>query len=150
MSALIGLVGCASTKLRRPAPARDLYTSALFKKASAHAEATCERWFILSAKHGLVRPDDVLEPYDVKLGRSTPRHPETDGPLIHEWARRVRDQLALELRDLDSPSLLVLAGEQYRTILYPHSPWPFTVPMKGLGLGEQLSWLNKQALAPQR
>ena len=135
MSTLIGLVGCASTKLRRPAPARDLYTSPLFKKASAHAEAACARWFILSAKHG--------------LGRSTPHHPETDGPFIHEWARRVRAQLAQELRDVDDPSLLVLAGEQYRTILYP-SPWSYSVPMKGLGLGEQLSWLNKQALAPQR
>lgn len=149
MSTLIGLVGCASTKLRRPAPARDLYTSPLFKKASAHAEAACARWFILSAKHGLVLPDEVLEPYDVKLGRSTPHHPETDGPFIHEWARRVRAQLAQELRDVDDPSLLVLAGEQYRTILYP-SPWSYSVPMKGLGLGEQLSWLNKQALAPQR
>lgn len=146
MSAQIGLVGCASAKLRRPAKARDLYTSPLFRKASAHAEATCERWFVLSAKHGLVRPDEVLEPYDVKLGRSTPHHPETDGPLIHEWAQRVRGQLAEALRDVDDPSLLVLAGEQYRTILYP-SPWSFIVPMRGLGLGEQLAWLNKQALA---
>lgn len=143
MSTLIGLVGCASTKLRRPAKARDLYTSPLFRKASAHAESTCEKWFILSAKHGLVHPDDVLEPYNVKLGRST-RDPETDAPLIHEWAQRVREQLAHELRDVPTPSLLVLAGEQYRTILYPHPPWPATVPMKGLGLGQQLAWLNEK------
>lgn len=30
----VGLVGCASAKLQRPAPARKLYVSQLFKKAS--------------------------------------------------------------------------------------------------------------------
>lgn len=58
----VGLVGCASQKLKRPAPARELYVSPLFKKASAYAEATCDRWYVLSAKHGLVHPDAVLEP----------------------------------------------------------------------------------------
>lgn len=40
----MGLVGCASQKLKRPAPARGLYVSQLFKKASAYAELTCDRW----------------------------------------------------------------------------------------------------------
>lgn len=30
----------------------------------AYAEATGEMWFILSAKHGLVDPETVIEPYD--------------------------------------------------------------------------------------
>jgi hypothetical protein len=64
----VGLVGCAARKLQGPAPARELYVSQLFRKASAYAEATCDRWYILSAKHGLVHPDTVLEPYDVRLG----------------------------------------------------------------------------------
>jgi hypothetical protein len=49
----VGLVGCASQKLRRPVPARELYVSQLFKKASAYAEATCDRWYVLSAMHEL-------------------------------------------------------------------------------------------------
>uniref|UniRef100_UPI0038B36EF6 DUF6884 domain-containing protein n=1 Tax=Agromyces humi TaxID=1766800 RepID=UPI0038B36EF6 len=48
----IGLVGCAAQKLRRPAPARDLYVSQLFRKSSAYVEWNCDAWFILSAKHG--------------------------------------------------------------------------------------------------
>jgi hypothetical protein len=48
----IGLVGCVKGKRSRPAPARELYTSALFLGRRAFVEATCERWFILSAKHG--------------------------------------------------------------------------------------------------
>lgn len=58
----VGLVGCASQKLKRPVPARELYVSQLFKKASAYAELTCDRWFVLSAMHGLVHSETVLEP----------------------------------------------------------------------------------------
>lgn len=144
MSTPIGLVGCASAKLSRPAPARDLYTSPLFRKASAYAEATCVRWYVLSAKHGLIHPDEVVEPYNVKLGRAT-RDPETNAPPIHQWAQRVCEHLAEALQDVADPHLVVLAGEQYRTILYQDMPWPYDVPMKGLGLGEQLAWLNGQA-----
>lgn len=133
---LIGLVGCASTKFSRPAPARDLYTSQLFRKAAAYAELTCDRWFILSAKHGLLSPDQVIEPYDMKLGTPT-------SPPIHEWADRVRGQLAAELADTPRAVLVTLAGVQYQTVLRP-CQWPFQIPMKGLGIGQQLRWLTAQ------
>jgi hypothetical protein len=47
---LIGLVGCASQKL--PRPARHLYVSQLFRKGSACAEATCDRWYASSPVTG--------------------------------------------------------------------------------------------------
>lgn len=134
----VGLVGCASSKLQRPAPARELYTSQLFRKASAYAELTCDRWYILSAKHGLVRPDDALEPYDIKLGTNAP-----DSPPIHQWADGVRKQLAAELADVPRVVLVALAGEQYRTVLRP-CQWPFEIPMKGLGIGQQLGYLTTE------
>lgn len=140
MTTRIGLVGCASAKLSRPAPARELYTSQLFRKASFFAEATCERWYILSAKHGIVAPDEVLEPYDVKLGRGH-RDPAKDAPPIWDWAAKVIDQLTAALADVPDPLLVTLAGEQYRTILFKLT-WPHEVPMKGLGIGEQLGWLT--------
>lgn len=93
---LVGLVGCASQKLQRRAPAREHYVSQLFKKASAYAELTCDRWYILSAKHGLVRPDEIIEPYDMRLGTN-----DRTSPPIHSWATGVRDQLDIELADLE-------------------------------------------------
>jgi hypothetical protein len=134
----IGLVGCGSAKLGRPAPARDLYTSQLFRKASAYAAATCDRWYVLSAKHGLVRPDQILEPYDVKLGANLP-----SSPPIHAWAAMVREQLAVELADVAGAVLVALAGEQYRTVLRPCA-WPFEIPMQGLGIGQQLGFLTRE------
>lgn len=134
----IGLVGCASSKLSHPAPARALYTSGLFRKASAYAEATCGRWFVLSAKHGLVHPDAVLEPYDVKLGTNA-----SASPSSWEWADMVVRQLEDELADEPHPLLVTLAGEKYRTFL-SRSAWPHEVPMAGLRIGEQLAWLNRE------
>lgn len=131
----VGLVGCSAGKLHRPAPARDLYTSQLFRKASAYAELTCDRWYILSAEHGLVHPDTVLDPYDVKLG--------VNSQPIHAWADRVRGQLAAELADVPGVVLVALAGAQYQTVLRP-CQWPFRIPMKGMGIGHQLGFLTAQ------
>jgi hypothetical protein len=139
----VGLVGCASQKLKRPAPARELYVSQLFKKASAYAELTCDRWYVLSAKHGLVHPDTILEPYDIRLGTN---HRTT--PPIHQWAAGVREQLAVELAGLENVKLIALAGEQYRVPVY-RGAWEYEIPMKGMGIGQQLGWLTER-LSPGR
>lgn len=141
MATRVGLVGCAAAKLQRPAPARELYTSQLFRKAAAWCEAHTDQWYVLSAKHGLVHPDTVLAPYDVKLGTN-----RLSSPPIHQWAMDVRDQLELELADVADPQLVVLAGEQYRTLLY-HTDLPAEVPMRGLGIGQQLGWLTRELAA---
>ncbi|HEX9088882.1 MAG TPA: hypothetical protein VF867_15295 [Arthrobacter sp.] len=137
----VGLVGCASQKLTRPAPARDLYVSQLFRKASAYAEATCDRWYVLSARHGLVHPDAVIEPYGMRLGTN-----DRTSPPIHTWAAGVRAQLDVELAGIEDLTLVALAGEQYRTVLLG-SRWPSVVPMKGLGIGQQLGWLTARLTA---
>jgi hypothetical protein len=133
----VGLVACASQKLQRPAPARELYVSQLFKKASAYAGLTCDRWYILSAKHGLVHPETVLEPYDQRLSGSR------TSSVNKEWAARVRKQLTEELDGIGNARLIALAGEQYRTILRD-IPWPYEVPLQGLGIGQQLGWLTRK------
>lgn len=129
----IGLVSCASTKLSHPSPARDLYTSPLFRKACAYAELTCKSWYILSAKHGLLNPEQVIEPYDLKLSTAQ----------ANQWADQVREQLAVELADTPRVVLVTLAGTRYQTVLHP-CQWPFQIPIKGLGIGRQLSWLTNQ------
>jgi hypothetical protein len=134
----VGLVGCAAQKLQRPAPAREIYVSQLFKKASAYAEATCDRWYILSAKHGLISPDEIIEPYDMRLGTRDP-----NSPPIHQWADWVRKQLAAELADVPGATLVALAGVQYQTVLRP-CQWPFEIPMQGLGIGQQLGFLTTE------
>lgn len=147
----IGLVACSKMKLARPAPARELYTSPLFRAASIYCEATYDRWLILSALHGLMEPDQVIEPYDVTL-RGMPQARQL------EWIARVVAQgLARGWRlqcaprphgvpvspDLWGDFVLYLhAGELYRRAFWSDS---VHVPLAGLGIGRQLQWYAERA-----
>lgn len=68
------VVPCGAAKLDHPAPARDLYTGSMFRyalaAALAEAEDTGATVLILSALHGLVELDQVLAPYNTKMGEA--------------------------------------------------------------------------------
>jgi hypothetical protein len=87
------LIGCAKQKLAHAAPARELYTSQLFSKERAYAEAANVVWFILPAKHGLVSPVTVLEPYALNLSMMS-------SDYRHAWGVRVVEQLAAAMGTL--------------------------------------------------
>src|SRR5438093_12106 len=52
------LLGCVKTKRDGWHRAKDLYVSTLFDGRRRYAEQSGRPWFILSAKLGLVKPDD--------------------------------------------------------------------------------------------
>ena len=134
----ICLLSCVGQKLASPSPARDLYTSSWFIKARAYADKTGQPWFVLSAKYGLVHPDDVIAPYDLTLNKM---------PVAARrvWARNVFAQLIPHLED--AGSVTVLAGRRYREFLEPKlrsRGLDVAVPMERLRIGEQLGWLTRQ------
>lgn len=129
----IGLVACSKQKLDYPAPARELYTSPLFQKAATHCEENYDRWFILSAKYGLLEPWRVIEPYDETLN-------DKPSPKRKEWARMVLDQITINI--LADKTFYFHAGVRYRENLEPHLD--SVSPLKGLGIGQQLAWYANQ------
>jgi hypothetical protein len=138
----IGLVGCVKSKLDRPARARDLYTSPLFLGRRRYVERTCDRWFVLSAKHGLVDPDTVLEPYDQTLkhaGRADRR----------VWSEGVVAALKRELGPLSATTFEIHAGNEYRAFGLEQGIRELgglvNVPTAGLSLGQQLAYYNARA-----
>lgn len=131
------LIACSAGKAAHAAPARDLYTGQLFRASRRYAEAQRAPWAILSAKHGLVMPGQLLEPYDAALaGRP-------------EWARlQWGEQVAQLLCGMvpDCAPIVVLAGRAYREAIMASpiaraSSWDWQVPMAGLGIGQQKAWL---------
>lgn len=136
----IALISCSQKKLSRPAPARELYCSPLFRLSLAYAEQHCERAYVLSAKHGLVDLDQVIEPYDdVLTSRSKAER--------RLWGARV----ALSLRARHSTGQLVmLAGEPYVLAVrwnYPSvDQGRFVDPLRGLQIGQRLSALHRLIL----
>ena len=133
----VGLVGCVKKKASTPQLARDLYASALFDGRRAYVERSCSEWWILSALHGLVHPDQVLEPYDVTLknaGRAERR----------DWSHRVL--AALDERVALRPGDVVEfhAGSEYRDwgLVDGLLARGVTVetPTEGIPLGRQLAF----------
>lgn len=133
----VGLVGCVKSKLGQPAPARELYISPLFQGRRRYVEQSCDRWFVLSAKHGLVDPDTLLEPYDETLESASRSQRQ-------QWSEAVIRDLALELGAFRGITFEMHAGNEYRAFGLAAGlerlGGEVTVPTEGLGLGQQLAF----------
>jgi len=135
----IALVACVKEKRASAAPARDLYVSTLFRGLRRYAEAHADAWYVLSAEHCVVRPDQVVAPYERTLNKMPKRERLA-------WASRVQRQL-LELLPPGS-ELILLAGARYREDIEPFlrsHGFSVTIPLEGKRLGEQLRFLNQTA-----
>ncbi len=127
----VGLVGCGRRKLPHAAPARLLYTSALFRLASRYCSSACDVWFVLSARHALLAPEVVVEPYDLSLAG-------LDRVARQAWAERVVGQM----RERG------LLGAGHRFELHAGAAYADPLaglvgaeqPLRGLGIGRRLAW----------
>ena len=135
MTRPVHLVACVGQKLPHAARAGYLYQSDWFRKARAYAMLQGGRWFILSALHGLVAPSRMIEPYNVSLG-------DLGAAERRAWGDRVSAQLA----DAIGPRtpVVILAGRLYRDPLATWAGSRATVPMEGMGIGQQKAWLARQ------
>ena len=133
------LLGCVSEKGPDAVAAQDLYVSTLFRLRRAYVEVVGVPWFILSAKHGLVGPDEVLEPYDVRLSNLSAADRRA-------WGDRVFVQLRAAVAPLLGRVFEFHAGSHYVEAVRPHLEKVGAVvvwPLKGLGLGQQLHWYKQ-------
>ncbi len=131
----IVLISCVKRKLPHKARARDLYTSALFRKSLAYAEQLApDAIYILSAKYGLLPLDAEVEPYDQTLKTMSAGE-------IREWAQRVVEQLA-RYADLRTDHFIILAGKAYYRPLIGHLS-SYEIPFQGLPIGARLRALSQ-------
>lgn len=135
----IGLVGCVKGKLMHRAPARELYTSPLFMGRRRWVESTCDRWFILSAMHGLVDPATVLSPYDVTLN-------DLGYEERRRWSAGVLADLEQTCGPLRTHTFEIHAGDPYVRFGLEEglirSGAAVERPSAGLSLGEQLQFYS--------
>lgn len=139
----VGLVSCTCRKVDGPAPSRELYAaSSNFRKWVAWVEQSCDRWFVLSAKHHLVDPDEVLAWYDRTLDDASVREKR-------RWSHQVVSELEAVLGDVGQHSFEIHAGRNY---------WAFglrekleargasvMVPAERLNLFERATFYSQQA-----
>jgi hypothetical protein len=132
------LVSCVSVKVPYRAEAQDLYCSPWFKAARKYVETTGQTWGILSAEHGFVHPHVMLDPYSKTLNDM--RRCDRD-----IWFHRVRHQLLFRYGTDSFDRYVILAGKRYAENLghYLNAE----LPLKGLGIGQQLAWFKKNTPA---
>jgi len=121
--------------------ARDLYSSDWFRKARAYVEAQSAHWFILSAKYGLVEPQQIVAPYEATLNNMSAAERK-------DWADKVTT--AVRSHCPKGTEVVVLAGRNYRENLVPiliHWGCKVDIPLQRMGIGQQLSWFKKQLAA---
>jgi hypothetical protein len=141
------LISCVAEKRALECPAESLYCSDLFRKARAYVLRKMDpgdKWYILSAKHGLLHPQTIVGPYNETLNTMCK-------PDRLEWARRVTSELR---SSLDPDDVVVfLAGQRYREFLEPSVlalGCRVSVPMRRMRIGEQLHWLGGGGMSPDR
>lgn len=130
----VGLIACGAAKGTASSVAADLYRGGLFRACRAYVEAVCDEWAILSARYGLVRPDDVIEPYNVGL-----RDLSMTDRL--RWYARTRAQV-VDAWPMGS-SFVTTAGRLYRAALEGLDVWCPWDELPDARFGHQMRWLKE-------
>lgn len=103
---IVYLISCCKEKLQSAAPAKDFYQSRGFKERLSMAKShNPDSILILSAKHHIVEPDQVLEPYDVCLSNKSIGEQK-------KWAEICIAYLSRRF-DLKNDKFVILATEDY-------------------------------------
>lgn len=129
-------LSCVKTKQNKRCAARDMYTSDLFRKSLAYAEKLQpSRIYILSAKYGLLDPQDLIDPYNATLVGA-------NDATCKRWAYMVYKQMQEKNIDFNDEAIF-LCGKNYRKYLITK----FTnaaAPLRHLGIGQQLAFYAKE------
>jgi hypothetical protein len=132
------LLGCGKKKRTQASAAQEMYTSSLFKLRRKYvlSRQCSPAWRIVSAKHYVLKPEHVIEPYDCRL--------KPDG--ARDWAGRVWLMLMADAILYGWKTVELHMGSEYASALCGSKPLGYTVtlPVKGLDLFEQLKWYKEK------
>ena len=140
------VISCGKAKIwdrhtnRKSVPARDAYTGSLFRLCRRYAESQApEAWVILSAKYGLLRPDELIDDYDVTITDLDAISVDT---LSNQWRKR--------FRKFDRIISLCSRAYDRRLRAAVGSDLPFDNPLAGQDLFKRMAWLRAETVDSHR
>ncbi|MDT7472928.1 hypothetical protein QU896_03525 [Citrobacter freundii] len=106
MNSLI-LMSCSATKGRATAPAIDLYQGVMYSTFRANAPVIWPAVVILSARHGFIDANSIIEPYEQRMtaARAGEMVAELSAFDSIEWPSGVR-------------SILLAGGKNYQKVMW--------------------------------
>lgn len=132
----IAIVACSKSKQNAGDLAKNLYTSALFKKSFRVANSITSRTFIISAKYGLIPDGKFIDWYDQRIDN-------LDKEQILNWRKLVESQV-LDLPS-DISTIYAFAGSAYIRHLEHVIQGRYIIVdfLEGLPLGKRLQQLSE-------
>ncbi len=97
MAKTLAVMNCKSLKRDSPAATRDMYDrSAQFRAQRDLFEEAYDGWVVLSAKHGVVLPNEIIEPYDLSMYNKAQQSRLKSGQGLtkeekEQWSIAIRD-----------------------------------------------------------
>lgn len=125
-------VMCGQRKVNYACCAEELYCGSLFKAAKGWAKRHAIEWFIVSAKHGLLLPQTIVAPYDVKLGKGANA---LNKQQQSQWAEQTRK--LIEER-YGKRRIVCLCSKEYESAF---SGLNCYFPLQRMGIGKRIKWL---------
>jgi len=135
----ICLISCVKSKHDGPCKAGELYCGQLWTGHLKYVRSLGfkdDEIYILSAKHGLIKFDKVIEKYEKTLNNM-----KTSEKNI--WAKKVLKEIINEF-DVQKTEFTILAGKNYYENLEPFLP-NVILPkeLKGLPIGKRVQMLKR-------
>lgn len=121
-----------------PIPARNAYTGTMFKLGVQLSESMKADWIVLSAKYGFIRPDHLIEPYDVTFKKRSSE--PISGKELYSQVNYEDSSL------LEYPEIIGLGGFEYRQAIkdsFCMFKGTLTFPLAGLSMGYYLQHLKR-------
>jgi hypothetical protein len=138
----LGLISCTKKKQNYRCKASEMYSASnLFRKAYAYCTKKYDNVAILSAKYGLLLPDEEIEPYNVTLN-------DMSIDQVKKWSDQVFQQFLVKIELNGLGKVYFHTGKRYRQYLVPmleKMGIECEVPLKNLGIGKQLAWYKTHA-----
>lgn len=132
----IALIGCSKKKKDVTCEASQLYSeSVLFYKTYKYClKESYDKVFILSAKYLLLKPEQIICPYDMTIKSFSPNEKK-------QWAEQCFEQI--KQQNLEQENFDFFTGIDYYKYLSNFLP-NSTNFFKGLSIGQRLQFLNNQ------
>ena len=109
----IACIGCVKEKLSVVAPAEKIYVGQQFLDWRQEAIAWgADEFYILSGKHGLLNPKEIIAPYDVNLDQQSTEYK-------NEWFKRVAKRLNSLIEANKNVELKFFCAQSYSDGIIP-------------------------------
>ncbi len=131
----IALISCTKKKKDYKCKTEEMYSeSDLFKKTLQYCkQQKFDKIYILSAKYGVLKLDDKIEPYNITLNKIGKQEKIIWGIKISKW---IKDNL--DIYD----EIYMFAGKNYYKYIDIHNK--MNLPLKNLSIGKRLRWLKER------